>query len=100
MEIVAAEIKRESGGLIAAFGHARAYKRCAHRSYIVISQSASEDDSACLDSVTRIVGVSLIVFCADDAEHPDFSVRARAARHEPDISYVNRYLKLVEDQLF
>jgi hypothetical protein len=99
-EIVAAEIKLEIGGLITAFGQACAYKLFAHRSYIVVPRSASEDDISRLDSLARIFGIGLILFSADDAKHPDFSIRARAARHEPDIFYVNRYLKLIEDELF
>ncbi len=29
-----------------------------------------------------------------------FRIRSRAAREEPDMFYVNKYLKLVEDELF
>jgi hypothetical protein len=64
-------VKLDVGGLITAFGQACAYKLFAR-----------------------------ILFAGDDAKHPEFSIRARAARHEPDIFYVNRYLKLIEDEVF
>ena len=99
-EIVAAELKIDIGGLITAFGQACAYKLFAHRSYIVVPINASEDDVSRLDSLARIFGIGLILFSADDPKQPNFQIRARAARHEPDIFYVNRYLKLVEDELF
>ena len=99
-EIVAAELKLDVSGLITAFGQACAYKLFAHRSYIVVPTSASEDDVSRLDSLARIFGVGLILFAADDPKQPGFTIRARAARHEPDIFYVNRYLKLIEDELF
>jgi hypothetical protein len=99
-EIVAAELKIEIGGLITAFGQACAYKLFAHRSYIVVPVSASEDDISRLDSLARIFGIGLILFESEAPKQPQFQIRARAARHEPDIFYVNRYLKLIEDELF
>jgi hypothetical protein len=99
-EIVVAELKIEIGGLITAFGQACAYKLFAHRSYIVIPESSSEDDVSRLDSLARIFGIGLILFTTDDPKGPQFVIRARASRHEPDIFYVNRYLKLIEDELF
>ncbi len=99
-EIVAAELKLDTGALITAFGQACSYKLFAHRSYIVIPSSASEDDVSRLDALARIFGIGLILFAADAPQSPEYSIRVRASRHEPDIFYVNRYLRLIEDDLF
>lgn len=99
-EIVAAELKIDTNGLITAFGQSCAYKLFAHRSYIVVPNNSSEDDVSRLDSLARIFGIGLILFDATNKAQPRYEIRARAARHEPDMFYVNRYLKLIEDELF
>ena len=99
-EIVSAEVKIDSAGLITAFGQACAYRLFSHKSYIVVPTDAPEDDIARLDSLARIFGVGLILFDAKTPEEPKFEIRVRAAKSEPDMFYVNRYLKLIEDDLF
>ena len=44
--------------------------------------------------------MGLIPFDAKTPEQPKFEIRVRAAKSEPDMFYVNRYLKLIEDDLF
>lgn len=99
-EIIAAEIKLDPASLITAFGQACAYKLFAHKSYIVVPQSSSDEDIARLDALCRIFGIGLVLFDPENKETPAFSIRARASREEPDMFYVNKYLKLVEDELF
>lgn len=99
-EIVAAEIKLDVNGLITAFGQACSYKLFSHRSYIVVPQGSSDEDISRLDALARIFGIGFILFDAATPKTPDFTIRARATRNEPDIFYVNRYLKLIEDDLF
>jgi len=36
----------------------------------------------------------------DDLQQPAFEIRVRAAKHEADMFYVNRCMRLIEDQLF
>lgn len=99
-EIVAAEIKIDSASLITAFGQACSYKLFAHKSYIVVPETASEDDIARLDALARIFGIGLILMDAANPKAPNFTIRVRATRHEPDTFYVNKNLKVVEDKLF
>ena len=99
-EIVSAEIKLDPANLITAFGQACSYRLFSHKSYIVVPDSSSEDDIARLDALSRIFGVGLVIFNPLDPKNPDFRIRSRAAREEPDMFYVNKYLKLVEDELF
>jgi hypothetical protein len=99
-EIVSAELKIDRAGLIVAFGQACAYKLFSHRSYIVVPIESQEDDIARLDVLCRTLGVGLILFDSGHPSAPEFQIRVRAARHEPDMFYVNKYMRLVEDELF
>ena len=99
-EIVSAELKIEKSGLIVAFGQACAYKLFSHRSYIVVPTDSLEEDLARLDVLCRTLGVGLILFDATNAPTPNFEIRVRAARHDPDMFYVNKFMRLVEDDLF
>ena len=99
-EIVSAEIKLDSASLITAFGQACAYWLFSHKSYLVVPATSAEDDLARLDSLARIFGIGLILFNVTDPKSPNFEIRVRAAKHEPDMFYVNRSMKLIEDELF
>lgn len=99
-EIVSAEVKIDSAGLITAFGQACAYRLFSHKSYIVVPVDSPEDDIGRLDALARIFGIGLILFDASAPTDPKFEIRVRAAKQEPDMFYVNRSMKLVEDQLF
>jgi hypothetical protein len=99
-EIVSAEIKLDTSGLITAFGQACAYRLFSHKSYIVVPVNSSEDDIARLDALSRIFGIGLILFNSAEPKTPDYEIRVRATKHEPDMFYVNRSMKLIEDDLF
>ena len=86
--------------MIVAFGQACAYKLFSHRSYIVVPSESQEEDIARLDVLCRTLGVGLILFDSGKPNAPDFQIRVRADRHEPDMFYVNKYVRLVEDELF
>jgi hypothetical protein len=99
-EIVTAEIKIDKTSLIVAFGQACAYKLFSHRSYIVVPAASQEEDIARLDVLCRTLGLGFILFDAANTTTPDFQIRVRAARHEPDMFYVNKYMKVIEEELF
>ena len=90
-EIVAVEIKSRSRQqrLIEAFGQACAYKAFAHKVYLVVPDKphSSEDDIGRLDSLCKIFGLGLCLFDPTNKD-TDFSIRARAHSHQPDISHV------------
>lgn len=98
-EIVSAEIKIDVAGLITAFGQACAYKLFSHKSYIVVPESSSPTDISRLDSLCIIFGIGLIVFDASSPTEPNFTIRARAARHEPDMFYVNLHIREIAEEL-
>ncbi len=99
-EIISAEIKLDIAGLITAFGQCCAYKLFSHKSYLVVPLLSSEEDIARLDALVRIFGIGLVLFDSSNPKEPNFSIRSRASAEDPDMFYVNKYLKLVEDALF
>ena len=100
IEIVSAEIKIDDFSLITAFGQACAYKSFSHKVYIVIPKSASEEDKSRIESLSLIFGIGLIFFDATNKENPQFEIRVRPLKHEPDSFYVNKYAKLIVSELF
>ena len=95
MEIVSAEIKADVNQLITAFGQACAYKLFSHKVYLVIPKGAEQDISR-IESLCLRFGIGLIVFDAQNPHDPNFMIRARAFKSEPDYFYVNEYLKRLD----
>jgi len=99
-EIVSAEIKTDTLELITAFGQACAYKIFSNKVYLVVPQKSSEEDLGRLDSLCQIFGIGLVTFDATSPTSPDFRIKMRAARHDPDLFYTNKYMALIEKELF
>jgi hypothetical protein len=99
-EIIVGEIKIDTNGLITAFGQACAYKIFCHKSYIVVPNDSQIEDLTRLDTLCRQFGIGLILFDNKNSEDPNFEIRVRAIKHEPDMFFVNKNLKLIEDKLF
>lgn len=99
-EIIVGEIKTDTNGLITAFGQACAYRIFSHKSYIVVPNDSQIEDITRLDTLCRQFGIGLILFDNKNPEDPKFEIRARAIKNEPDMFFVNKNLKLIEDKLF
>jgi hypothetical protein len=99
-EIVSAEIKADTKDLITAFGQACSYKLFSHKSYIVIPKNSSQDDISKLDALCLIFGIGLVLYDNRNANEPQFEIRVRPLKHEPDMFYVNKYMRLIEKELF
>ena len=99
-EIVTAEIKADTRDLITAFGQACSYKLFSHKSYIVIPKNSSQDDISRLDALCLIFGLGLVLFDTTNVNDPQFEIRDQPLKHEPDMFYVNKYMKLIEKELF
>jgi len=100
IEIVSAEIKTDVNQLITAFGQTCSYRLFSHKAYLVIPKNSPQDDIARLDSLCMVFGIGLILFNPTDIENPGFGIRVRAIKHDPDMYYVNKYMKLIEKELF
>ncbi len=99
-EIVSVEIKSDSRDLITAFGQACSYKLFSHKSYIVIPNNSLPDDISKLDSLCLIFGIGLVMFDNEKPEEPQFEIRVRPTKHDPDMFFVNKYIRLIERDLF
>lgn len=97
--IVSAEIKTDTNGLITAFGQACSYKIFSHKVYILIPKNSSEEDKSRIESLCLIFGIGLILFDSTNVDNPQFEIRVRPIKHEPDSFYVNKYLKQIADEL-
>lgn len=97
---ISAEMKTDTSGLITSFGQACAYRIFSHKTYIVIPKNSSGNDKSRLESLCLISGIGLIFFDSTNIQNPQFEIRVRPLRHEPDMFYVNRYMKQIEEQLF
>lgn len=98
--IVASEVKVDVGDLLKGFGQACAYRLFAHKSYLVIPQHSPTDELDRLEALCRMHGVGLVTFDARNAAKPGYRLLARPMKHEPDLVYTNRYVRLVERKLF
>jgi len=99
-EIISAEIKTDSTNLITAFGQACSYRLFSHSVYLVVPKQSPETDISRLDSLCLIFGIGLVLFDVSNKEDPNFEIRVRPIKHNPDIFYTNEYLKLIEKELF
>lgn len=99
-EIVCAEIKIDSFQLITAFGQACAYSLFSHKSYLVVPKLAPKDDISRLNSLCQGYGIGLVLFDTNSPENPGFTILVRPRKHDPDMFYTNKYLKVIEDRLF
>lgn len=99
-EIVSAEIKIDTKELITAFGQACAYKLFSHKSYIVVPRNSPQDDISKLDALCQIFGIGLVLFDNFSISEPAFEIRVRSIKHEPDMWYVNKFMKEIESELF
>ena len=97
LEMVSAEIKTDVNQLITAFGQACAYKLFSHKVYLVIPKYAEQQISR-LESLCSRFGIGLILFDPNNRENPDFTIRTRAVKDEPDYFYVNKYVKLLNNE--
>ena len=99
-EIVSAELKLDTRDLITAFGQACMYRLFSHKSYIVVPKNSTPDDISKLDALCLIFGIGLVLFDSGSAANPQFEIRVRPLKHEPDMFYVNKCMKLIEKELF
>lgn len=100
VEIVAAEVKLDMSQLVTAFGQACAYCLFAHKSYLVIPSDAPEDEIDRIDALCLVFGIGLVLFDNKHPAAPDFQIRVRPQKHDPDMFYVNKYMKQVEGEMF
>jgi hypothetical protein len=100
VEIVSAEIKPDVNQLVTAFGQACAYCLFSHKTYLVIANKAPDDEVARLDALCQVFGIGLVLFDSENPKDPKFTIRARPRHQQPDLFYANRYMKVIESDMF
>ncbi len=67
---------------------------------MVIPKNSSEEDKSRIESLCLIFGIGLILFDSTNTENPQFEIRVRPLKQEPDMFYVNKYMRMIETELF
>ena len=98
--IISAEIKVDLNEFEKGLGQANSYRLFSHKNYLVVPNHISEEELARLDTLCRMFGVGLVLFNSRNPKIPDFKLVLRAEKHEPDLFYANKYISLVEEDLF
>jgi hypothetical protein len=89
-EIISAEIKINPSDPITAFGQAIAYRLFSSKVYLVEPNTIHPEDLDRIEALCILFGVGLILFGLN-LETPDFIIRVRAQRFNPDMFYVNEF---------
>ena len=100
VEIVSAEIKPDVSQLVTAFGQACAYCLFSHKTYLVVASKSPDDEIARLDALCQVFGLGLVLFDSDNPKNPNYTIRSRPRYQQPDLFYANRYMKLIEAEMF
>jgi hypothetical protein len=100
IEIVSAEVKTADSQLVTAFGQACAYRLFSHKSYLVVPDTSPQEERTRLDALCQVFGIGLVLFDASSPQTPNFDIRVRALKQDPAMFYVNKYMKLIEGELF
>ena len=94
-ELISAEIKINPSDPITAFGQAVAYRLFSSKVYLVEPNSMIREDQARIEALCILFGIGLILLDLSP-QNPNFSIRVRAQRYNPDMFYVNEFA----DKLF
>ena len=94
-EIISAEIKINPSEPIIAFGQAIAYRLFSSKVYLVEPSSMIPEDQDRIEALCILFGIGLILFDLNP-QSPNFRIRVRAQRYNPDMFYVNEFA----DKLF
>ena len=63
-------------------------------------EKSPQDEIARIDSLCQVFGIGLILFDGSSPENPNFSIRVRPRKQEPDMFYANKYMRLIESEMW
>jgi len=89
-EVISAEIKINPSDPITAFGQAVAYRLFSSKVYLVEPVTMMPEDQDRVEALCILFGVGLILFDLD-TKNPNFLIRVRAQRNNPDMFYMNQF---------
>lgn len=88
-EVISAEIKINPSDPVTAFGQAIAYRLFSSKVYLAEPTSITTEDQERIEALCILFGIGLILFDLDP-KSPNFQIRVRAQRFNPDMFYVNQ----------
>lgn len=97
-ELISAEIKINPSDPITAFGQAVAYRLFSSKVYLVEPNSMIREDQARIEALCILFGIGLILLDLNP-QNPNFSIRVRAQRYNPDMFYVNEFVDKLYDTI-
>jgi len=97
IEITSVEIKFSQNELITAFGQACSYKLFSHKVYLVIPQQSNTEEISRLDSLCYLFGIGLVLFDNTNPNMPNYQLKNRAQKGEPDYYYLNKNIDKAKD---
>ena len=100
-EIITAEIKitTDYQSAIVGFGQAASYLLYSHKSYLVIPKKLPVEDRRIIESLCTTFGIGLVIFDISSSDNPNFELKNKALRREPDIFYFNKFATKIVDFL-
>jgi hypothetical protein len=93
-------LKLDLAELFVGFGQACFYHLFAHKSFLAVPKQTPPDELDRLEALCHMHFVGLVTFDAENPARPAFRLLVRPRKHEPDLSYTNRYIRSVESKLF
>ncbi len=95
-EIISAEIKINPSDPVTAFGQAIAYRLFSSKVYLAEPTTIAAEDQDRIEALCLLFGIGLILF-EPDPKSPNFTIRVRAQRYNPDMFYVNQLAERLDD---
>lgn len=95
-EIISAEVKINPSDPITAFGQAVAYRLFSSKVYLVEPTTMPLEDQDRIEALSILFGVGLILFDLNP-QSPNFRIRVRAQRYNPDMFYANEFASKLRD---
>ncbi len=89
-EIISAEIKINPSDPITAFGQAIAYRLFSSKVYLVEPSIMTPEDQDRIEALCILFGIGLILLDLNPP-NPNFRIRVRAQKYNPDMFYVNEF---------
>ena len=89
-EVISAEIKINPSDPVTAFGQAIAYRLFSTKVYLVEPSILIPEDQDRIEALCILFGIGLILFDLNP-QNPNFRIRVRAQRYNPDMFYVNEF---------
>jgi len=95
--ITAVEIKTDPQGVWTGFGQACSYRLFSHKVWLAVPKSTDKGDIDRLEALCNMFGIGFVLFDAANPKEPNWEMKNRAQKGEPDYFYLNANAKRAID---